>query len=234
MADEVKPKRGRGRPKGQRIGKPKFHIDNIYITEGEKFDSPLTVRGTPRKRKKYPHRHANLNYFKGQLTKAEYANLKEAAIIKFLSFCPRYSTIYTNVAGERDDAIYIDIMVCQNDRIYRVTKLAAIILKKKMAKTHTRNQFDKITWRPEPHELGRTIRDNMKYTEMVVKRLSQVMFNCDDGYFWQDLSKIYMFDCAYRPKQKKHAIPQNKPEIVLDKVDESNVESTPRKSYRVR
>lgn len=229
-------KRKRGRPKkGELPPNKKRDIDSkrISTTDGVKYDSPLTVRGTTRKRNFAIRRYARLNYYNTQLTKDEYLKLKEEAIIKFLSFCPRYSTIYTNVTGEREDALYIDVMVCQNDRLYRITRLVAIILKKKMARAKSRGQIDKITWRPDADDFHMKSRDNMKYTELIVKMLSQEMFKCDDGYLWQDLSQIYMFDCAYKPKQQKHAIPKNIPNV-LDNNDTSDVESTPRKSYRIR
>lgn len=238
MVDELNPpKKKRGRKKGVvHIGESKFGTKNLSTSDGIKFDSPLTFRGTERKRKFALRRYRNLDYYGGTLSKAEYLKLKESCIIKLLSFCQRYSTIYTNITGERDDGVYIDVMTCVNNRIYRITRLVAIILGKKIANSKSRRQYDKIVWRPPHDEYGQANpkRDNLRYAETIVKEMSQIMFNCDDGFFWQDLSQIYSFNSEYRPKQKQHAIPKKPEEIVVDKPEEVGVESKPKKSFRVR
>lgn len=245
MVDELElpqvPKRGRGRPKGKpkiHVGKPKISNNNIYSTDGVRYDSPLTKAGTPRKRKQLIGKKRRLSYYGVPMNKQQYEEHRKECIIKLVSFCPRYATIYTSIVGEREDATYIDVMVCVNNRIYRITKLVAVILDKQIAKSKSRNQFDKITMKPPLDELGRTNpkRNNLRYAEELIKGLSMILFNVDDGFFWQDLSQIFCFNAEYRPKLKPHQTPRTKEweQNIVDKVDEVSIESKPRKSFRVR
>lgn len=241
MVDELEPpkvKKKRGRKPGMiYVGESKISYKNLWTSDGIYYDSPLTHLGKPRKIKRRVLRTRHSNYYGVPMSKKDYQRHKQECIVKLLSFCPRYSMIYTNITGEREDATYIDVMVCHNNRIYRITKLVAIIVDKQIAKTKSRQQFDKITTKPPLDECGRTNpkRNNLRYAEEIVKSLSKNVFNVDDAYIWQDISQIFCFNAEFKPKLKPHQIPRNKKEeIDVDTPQETVVESTPRKTYRVR
>ena len=172
-------------------------------------DSPLTTRGTPRKRK-YPRfrKKRDIDGYNTEKT-MKFARIKKESQIKLLTFAPMYTNIYTLAYGSSDTSryFYVDVFSVFDGRLYKITKMVAKILGYNIIPSHHRFRTPNVMQVPNylKEDKARE-RGFLEVEHMVVANLSMAMFNIDNGYFHESIMELFPYEAEKKVKMKDYRV----------------------------
>lgn len=172
-------------------------------------DSPLTTRGTPRKRK-YPkfRKKRDIDGYNTEKT-LKFSRIKKESQIKLLTFAPMYTNIYTLAYGNSDTSryFYIDVFSVFDGRLYKITKMVAKILGYNIIPSHHRFRTPNVMQVPNYLKEDK-VRERvfLDVEHMVVTNLSKAMFNIDNGYFHESIMELFPYEAEKKVKMKDYRV----------------------------